>query len=88
MTIPHFVHHRFYCYSYAFGQLLVFALYRQWEQQGDAFVPRYLALLEAGGSEQPERLAAAAGCKVGDPDFWRQGLGVFARMVEEFGHEL
>src|SRR5262249_3268559 len=42
ITIPHLVHSRFYCYSYAFGQLLVYALYRQWERDGSAFVPHYL----------------------------------------------
>jgi oligoendopeptidase F len=88
ITIPHLVHHRFYCYSYAFGQLLVYALYRQWEQQGTAFVPRYLALLEAGGSDDPARLAERAGCNIADPAFWRQGLDIFARMVEEFKREV
>jgi oligoendopeptidase F len=88
ITIPHIVHHRFYCYSYAFGQLLVYALYRQWEREGQAFVPRYIALLEAGGSEEPERLAQHAGLSIADPAFWRQGLDIFARMVEEFGKEV
>src|SRR5262249_4345687 len=88
ITIPHIVHYRFYCYSYAFGQLLVYALYRQWEREGRAFVPRYLALLEAGGSEEPDQLAARAGCDIADAGFWRQGLDIFARMVEEFAAEI
>src|SRR5215831_5058259 len=88
ITIPHILHSRFYCYSYAFGQLLVYALYRQWEREGAAFVPRYLALLEAGGSEEPDQLAARAGCDIADAGFWRQGLDIFARMVEEFAAEI
>src|SRR5262249_53187390 len=32
-TIPHLIHYRFYCYSYAFGQLLVYALYRKWQDE-------------------------------------------------------
>jgi oligoendopeptidase F len=84
ITIPHLVHHRFYCYSYAFGQLLVYALYRQWEREGDAFVPRYIELLEAGGSDEPAVLAKKAGCAIDDAAFWRAGLDIFQRMVEEF----
>ena len=49
--IPHFIHSRFYCYSYVFGQLLVLALYRMYKDEGKSFVPKYLALLEAGGSD-------------------------------------
>ena len=83
-TIPHLVHYRFYCYSYALGQLLVFALYRLWEEQGAAFVPRYLQLLASGGAEEPERLLAEAGIDLSDPGFWKRGTDVIARMVEEF----
>jgi oligoendopeptidase F len=82
--IPHLVHYRFYCYSYAFGQLLVFALYAQWKRDGRAFVPKYLALLESGGCDTPHALLARVGIDVTDPDFWRRGLEVVTQMVAEF----
>jgi oligoendopeptidase F len=88
ITIPHLVHHRFYCYSYAFGQLLVYALYRQWEREGADFVPRYIELLEAGGSDEPAVLAKRARCDITDAAFWRAGLDIFQRMVEEFAKEV
>ena len=72
--IPHFIHSRFYCYSYVFGQLLVLALYRMYKEQGKAFVPKYLALLEAGGSDTPEALLKPLGVDIHDPAFWQKGF--------------
>ena len=54
--IGHFVRSPFYCYAYAFGELLVLALYQKYRQDGAAFVPRYLDLLAAGGSAAPDVL--------------------------------
>ncbi len=34
--------HTLHCYAYAFGNLLVLALYRQYQELGQAFVPGYL----------------------------------------------
>ena len=82
--IPHLLHYRFYCYSYAFGQLLVFALYERWQREGDAFVPRYLELLAGGGGDTPVALLKPLGIDLTDPDFWRGGLDVVTRMVDEF----
>ncbi|MFM8581613.1 MAG: oligoendopeptidase F, partial [Planctomycetaceae bacterium] len=79
--IPHFVHTPFYCYAYVFGELLVLSLYRMYQQEGRAFVPRYLQLLESGCRESPERLLAAAGADISQPGFWQQGLDVLADMV-------
>ncbi|MFN8644785.1 MAG: M3 family oligoendopeptidase [Candidatus Binatia bacterium] len=81
--IPHFIHSPFYCYAYSFGQLLVLALYELYVEQGAAFVPRYLALLAAGGSEAPAVLLQRLGVDVQQPQFWQRGLRVIRRLVEE-----
>jgi oligoendopeptidase F len=72
--IPHFIHSRFYCYSYVFGQLLVLALYRMYKNEGKSFVPKYLTLLEAGGSDTPETLLNPLGVNIHDAEFWQKGF--------------
>ncbi|HVO24938.1 MAG TPA: M3 family oligoendopeptidase [Candidatus Margulisiibacteriota bacterium] len=81
--IPHFVHSPFYCYAYSFGDLLVLALYEQYRRAGEAFVPAYLDLLAAGGSDTPESLLRPLGIAIEDPRFWQLGLEPFSKMVEE-----
>jgi oligoendopeptidase F len=83
LYIPHFVHSPFYCYAYAFGELLVLALVRRYDAEGDAFVPRYLELLAAGGSAPPPELLARVGLDIQDPGFWDSGLALLEGMVEE-----
>jgi oligoendopeptidase F len=72
--IPHFIHSRFYCYSYVFGQLLVLALYRTYKEEGKSFVPKYLTLLEAGGSDTPEALLKPLGVNIHEAEFWQKGF--------------
>jgi len=81
--IGHFIHVPFYCYAYAFGELLVLALVQKYKQEGQAFVPRYLELLSAGGSEAPHLLLARLGLDVNDPGFWELGLRLLGDMVAE-----
>jgi oligoendopeptidase F len=83
LYIPHFVHSPFYCYAYAFGELLVLALLRRYDSEGPAFVDRYLELLAAGGSEAPATLLARVGLDVRDPKFWDGGLALLEELVEE-----
>ena len=80
--IPHFIHTRFYCYSYVFGELLVLSLYRMYREQGKDFVPRYLALLEAGGSDSPEALLRPLGVDFHDPEFWQKGFDEIRSLVQ------
>ncbi len=81
--IGHFVHVPFYCYAYAFGELLVLALVQKYKQEGAAFVPRYLDLLASGGSDAPHVLLAQMGVDVNDPAFWELGLRLLGDMVDE-----
>jgi oligoendopeptidase F len=83
MYIGHFVHVPFYCYAYAFGELLVLALVQKYKQEGAAFVPRYLELLSAGGSDAPHVLLRKLGVDVNDPAFWELGLRLLDEMVSE-----
>lgn len=80
--IPHFVHVPGYVYAYAFGELLVLALYQKYEQQPDGFAERYMQLLRAGGSDWPENLTAELGVDINSPDFWSQGLGMIEQLIE------
>lgn len=81
--ISHFTHSPFYCYAYAFGELLVLALYQQYQREGEAFVPKYLAMLAAGGSMSPADLVRQVGVDITDPGFWQGGLDLLAAMVAE-----
>ncbi len=81
--IPHFVHSPFYCYAYSFGELLVLALYEKYRREGAAFVPQYLHLLAAGGSDMPQSLLRPLGIDTEDPQFWQLGLEPFSKLVDE-----
>ncbi len=81
--ISHFIHTRFYCYSYTFAELLVLALYREYLARGDAFIPGYEAVLSSGGSRSPFDTAALAGIDISAPGFWQQGYDILAGLIEE-----
>lgn len=81
--IPHIYQVPFYVYAYAFGQLLVLALYQQFKAEGESFKPKYLKILSAGGSEAPEKILSEAGINIRDPKFWQGGFDVLEKLVGE-----
>lgn len=81
--IPHFLHTPGYVYAYAFGELLVMALYTLYQQQGGDFVPKYLDVLAAGDSNYPDRLLAEVGVDLNDPGFWQKGVAALRDLVQE-----
>jgi oligoendopeptidase F len=82
-SIPHIYNTPFYCYAYSFGQLLVLALYRRYQQEGDAFKPGYLRLLAHGGSARPEEILREVGIDMRDPAFWQGGFDVIRDMIDQ-----
>lgn len=81
--VPHFLHTPGYVYAYAFGELLVLALYARYQEAGDAFADRYVDLLRAGGSDWPHRLLGELGVDLTDEDFWQKGLAQIEDLIEE-----
>ena len=80
--VPHFIGTPGYVYAYAYGQLLALSVYKQYEEQGSDFVPRYIHLLSAGGSMAPEDLARIVGCDLADPAFWDGGIDIVEEQLD------
>lgn len=81
--IPHFLHTPGYVYAYAFGELLVLALYEEYTRSENGFSEKYLSMLEAGGSDWPENIVAKVGLDITQPDFWDQGLRAVGKMITQ-----
>jgi oligoendopeptidase F len=79
--IPHFINSPFYCYAYSFGELLVLALYRMYQEQGRSFIPGYVELLERGGSGSPQELLGSLGVNIAEPTFWSKGFVEIERLI-------
>lgn len=86
--ISHFLGTPGYVYSYAFGELLVLALYARYLEEGADFVGRYLQLLRAGGSKSPSKLLQPFGIDLDDPAFWHGGLSLIERMLADAEQEV
>lgn len=81
--IPHFIAVPGYVYAYAFGNLLVLALYARYQTVGADFAPAYLDMLAAGRSDWPHAIMRPLGVDLTDPHFWDQGLQMLDDMVQE-----
>jgi oligoendopeptidase F len=81
--IPHFLHTPGYVYSYAFGELLVLSLYNLYLEEGKDFIPKYIHLLQDGGSHSPYELLKPFAIDLNDPTFWQGGLKVIEKMLNE-----
>jgi oligoendopeptidase F len=81
--VPHFASVPGYVYAYAYGYLFSLAIFRRYEQEGDALVEPYFELLRAGGSKPPEELAQLVGLDLTDPAIWASGLDALAEELDE-----
>ncbi len=80
----HYYGPTFYNFPYAFGGLFARGLYALYEQEGEAFVPRYKKLLQTTSVATAEDTAAVAGIDLTDRNFWRGALQTIADQIDLF----
>ncbi|MEM4641481.1 MAG: M3 family oligoendopeptidase [Candidatus Pacearchaeota archaeon] len=83
LTVSHFYESPFYCYSYAFANLVVLSLYERYKEEGKDFLPCYLDLLRAGNSEEPEKLLLRYGFDICSKNFWQEGFKFVEKLIKE-----
>jgi oligoendopeptidase F len=81
--IPHFIGAPGYVYAYAFGELLVLALYARYQADSAGFTDGYIAMLSKGGADWPHEIVKPLGVDLTDPAFWANGLGILEQLVAE-----
>ena len=74
----------FYNFPYAFGDLFALGLYDLFEKEGDSFVEKYNALLNATATCTAEEAGKMVGIDLTDKAFWKAGLSQIAKKVEAF----
>ena len=74
----------YYNFPYAFGGLFSRGLYAKYLEEGEAFLPKYRALLKATTVDSVEHVAQIAGIDLTNPEFWRTSLKMIADRIDEF----
>jgi oligoendopeptidase F len=73
----------FYCYGYAWGNLLSLSLYAMYREQGKKFVDKYIEFLSAGSSRSVLDIMLAVGADPGKEEFWQKGFDIIRADLEE-----
>ena len=81
--IPHTHESPFYVYSYAWGNLLVLALYQMYQEEGDSFKDKYKHFLSLGGSKSPMDALQDLGIDPESEEFWQKGMDMVKERVDE-----
>lgn len=74
----------FYNFPYAFGNLFALGLYSKFLEEGESFVPKYNALLNATVKCSVEEAGAMVGIDLTKKDFWESSLALIAKNIEKF----
>ncbi len=77
----------YYNFPYAFGGLFSRGLYAKYLEEGEAFLPKYRALLRATTVDTVENVAGIAGIDLTEPEFWRKSLQIIADKIDLFIEE-
>jgi oligoendopeptidase F len=74
----------YYNFPYAFGGLFSRGLYAKYAEEGEAFIPKYRALLKATTVDTVEHVAELAGIDLTKPDFWHASLATITEQIDLF----
>lgn len=74
----------FYNFPYAFGALFARGLIVKYQQEGEAFLPKYKALLKATTISSVEDVALMADIDLTKRDFWNSALDTCVERIDEF----
>ena len=74
----------YYNFPYAFGGLFSRGLYARYLEEGEAFLPKYRALLKATTVDTVENVAKIAGIDLTQPEFWRTSLAMITDQIDQF----
>lgn len=80
--IPHIHETPFYCYAYAWGNLLALALYKLVEEEGQTGKDKIHRILSIGGSMSAKDALAEIGIDPKDESFWQKGFDVIREDLE------
>jgi oligoendopeptidase F len=58
-------------------------LYQQFKTEGKSFIPKYLKILSAGGSQKTEELLKESNIDISKAEFWQQGFDLVAKKIQE-----
>ncbi len=86
MRIPHF-YYNFYVYKYATCISAASSIVRRMEEQGEAYIAKYLDFLKCGGSRSPLDSLKVADIDLTDPQVIRDAIGMFGDTVRQFREE-
>jgi len=62
---------------------VVLTLYEKYLEEGEAFLPAFVRLLESGGSASPDDLLSRLGLNVNRADFWEGAFKVVRKLLDE-----
>ena len=79
--IPHIFNTPFYCYSYAFWNILTFSLYERYKQKWKAFIQDYKNILKSWGSTPPKELLLQYGIDITKKEFYENAFKQIENMI-------
>lgn len=80
----HYYGPTYYNFPYAFGGLFARGLYAQYQQEGEAFVPKYKRLLHTTPVATAEDIAKVADIDLTQKAFWESALQTIADQIDLF----